>query len=280
MREALVFGMSQIVTLTSDFGTRDSYVAAMKGVMLSIDGTLCLVDVSHGIAPQDVMEAAFVLQNAAWNFPDGTVHLVVIDPGVGTGRNAIAVEINNQYFVGADNGLFTLLNTTEGAFMPGQAVVLDKPEFWLQPEPSHTFHGRDVFAPVAAHVASGRKLAEVGSLTANIMKLRWALPFADRQGLQGWVVQVDHFGNCITNITRGSYRAHDANRVPKCYIGTAILEGLSITYDDAPAGEPVLLFGSSGHLEVAINRGNAARLLSIRKGDPINIVFSDLNGTD
>lgn len=243
--------------------------------MLSIDPSLILVDVSHEIGPQDVMEGAFVLQNAAWNYPESTVHLVVVDPGVGTGRNAIAAEINGQYFVGADNGLFTLLNTSDGDHFPGRAVVLDKPEFWRVPEPSNTFHGRDVFAPVAAHLGSGRTLEDVGTPTSNIMKLRWALPFADRQGLQGWIVQIDHFGNCITNITRGIYRAHDASRPPKCYVGTSILEGLHTTYDDAAAGEPMLLFGSSGYLEVAINRGNASRLLSIRKGDPINIVFSE-----
>jgi S-adenosylmethionine hydrolase len=267
--------LSQIVTLTSDFGIRDAYVAAMKGVMLSIDPSLRLVDVSHTIDPQDVMEGAFVLQNAAWNFPDGTVHLVVVDPGVGTGRNAIAAEINGQVFVGADNGLFTLLSTTDGPEFPGRAVVLDKPEFWRVPDPSNTFHGRDVFAPVAAHIAAGRSLEEVGTPTSNIMKLRWAVPFADRQGLQGWVVQIDHFGNCITNITRGIYRTHDALRAPKCYVGTTILEGLASTYDEAAAGQPILVFGSSGYLEVAINRGNASQLLSIRKGDPINIVFSE-----
>lgn len=267
--------MSHIVTLTSDFGIRDAYVAAMKGVMLSIDASLRLVDISHTIDAQDVMEGAFVLQNAAWNFPEGTVHLVVVDPGVGTGRNAIAAVVDGQTFVGADNGLFTLLNTTEGGHLPSRAVVLDKPDFWRVPDPSNTFHGRDVFAPVAAHIAAGRSLEEVGTPTSNIMKLRWALPFADHQGLQGWVVQIDHFGNCITNITRGIYQASDARRKPKCYVGTSILEGLATTYDEAPAGEPVLLFGSSGHLEVAINRGNASKLLSIRKGDPINIVFSD-----
>lgn len=268
--------LSHIVTLTSDFGIRDAYVAAMKGVMLSIDPTLRLVDVSHTITAQDVMEGAFVLQNAAWNFPSGTVHLVVIDPGVGTGRNAIAAEINGQIFVGPDNGLFTLLNPSDGSDQfAGSAVVLDRPEFWRVENPSSTFHGRDIFAPVAAHLASGTTLEQVGTPTSNVMKLRWALPFADRQGLQGWVVQIDHFGNCITNITRGIYRAHDSERRPKCYIGTSILEGLSTTYDEAPAGEPMMLFGSSGHLEVAVNRGNAAELLSIRKGDPINIVFSE-----
>ena len=246
----------------------------MKGVMLSIDPTIRLVDVSHSIAPQDVMEGAFVLRNAAWNFPPDTVHLVVIDPGVGTGRSAIAARIENQFFVGPDNGLFTLLGAGDESSIPQSTVVLDKPEFWRIPEPSSTFHGRDVFAPVAAYLASGAGLEDVGTPTSNIMKLRWALPFADRQGLQGWVVQVDHFGNCITNITHGMYYAHNGERSPKCYVGTSILEGLSNTYDEAPAGEPVLLFGSSGFLEVAINRGNASKLLSIRKGDPINIVFT------
>ncbi|HEY5564441.1 MAG TPA: SAM-dependent chlorinase/fluorinase [Rhodothermia bacterium] len=267
--------MSRIITLTSDFGNRDAYVATMKGVILSIDPSVRLIDISHEIAAQDVMEAAFVLQNAAWHFPDGTVHLVVVDPGVGTGRNALAVELNGQFFVGADNGLFTLLTSSNGESWPGRAVLLDRPEYWYTREPSSTFHGRDIFAAVAAHLASGRRLDDVGTPTKNVMRLRWATPFADDKGLQGWIVQVDHYGNCITNISRGVYHTYDRKRSPKCYVGTTILEGLCSTYDEAIAGEPILLFGSSGYLEVAINRGNAARLLSIRKGDPINIVFSE-----
>lgn len=247
----------------------------MKGVILSVDPTLRLVDISHEIAAQDVMEAAFVLQHAAWHFPEGTIHLVVVDPGVGTGRNALAVELNGQLFVGADNGLFTLLSSSNGEDWTGKAVLLDKPDFWYNRDPSSTFHGRDIFASVAAHLATGKSLEEVGTPTSNIMRLRWATPFADEKGLQGWIVQIDHYGNCITNISRTVYQAHDRHRSPKCYVGTSILEGLSKTYDEATAGEPMLLFGSSGFLEVAINRGNAARLLSIRKGDPINIVFSD-----
>lgn len=247
----------------------------MKGVILSILPDARLVDISHEIAAQDVMEAAFVLQNAAWHFPEDTVHLVVVDPGVGTGRNALGVELNGQRFVGADNGLFTLLNTSNGEDWHGSAVLLDKPEFWYDPSPSSTFHGRDIFASVAAHLAGGKTLDDVGSRTSNVMRLRWATPFADEQGLQGWIVQVDHYGNCITNISRRVYETYDRARSPKCYVGTSILEGLCTTYDDATVGEPILLFGSSGYLEVAINRGNAARLLSIRKGDPINIVFSD-----
>jgi len=117
------FSVSRIITLTSDFGNRDAYVATMKGVILSIDPSVRLIDISHEIAAQDVMEAAFVLQNAAWHFPDGTVHLVVVDPGVGTGRNALAVELNGQFFVGADNGLFTLLTSSNGESWPGRAVA-------------------------------------------------------------------------------------------------------------------------------------------------------------
>lgn len=275
MAENLPISVSGIITLTSDFGNRDAYVATMKGVILSIGPTLRLVDISHEIGAQDVMEAAFVVQNAAWHFPKGTVHLVVVDPGVGTGRNALAAELNGQFFVGADNGLFTLLSSSNGEGWTGSAVLLDKPEYWYTPDPSSTFHGRDIFASVAAHLASGAKLEEVGTPTSNIMRLRWATPFADDQGLQGWIVQIDHYGNCITNISRNVYQNFDRHRSPKCYVGTSILEGLSRTYDDATAGEPILLFGSSGFLEVAINRGNAARLLSIRKGDPINIVFSE-----
>ena len=188
-----------LVTLTTDFGLRDAYVAAMKGVILSICPEARLVDVSHEVAPQDVMEAAFVLRQAVPYFPPEAVHLVVVDPGVGTARRPVALRHGGHRFVGPDNGLFALL--LDGA-APETLVGLDRPAFWRTEAPSTTFHGRDVFAPVAAHLAAGRRLAEVGTPAAALESLHWALPIADAQGLRGWVVHVDHFGNGITNIPR------------------------------------------------------------------------------
>ena len=262
----------RLLTLTTDFGLDDAYVAAMKGVALSIDAGLRLVDLSHGIGPQDVMGAAFVLREAAPFFPPGTVHLAVVDPGVGTERRALALRIGEQFFVGPDNGLFSLL--LDGV-QPDAIVVLDRPAFWRTPTPSATFHGRDIFAPAAAHLAAGRALAEIGSPTDEIKRLHWVQPLADDQGIRGWVVHVDRFGNAITNIPAALLAEHRGERSVKCYVGSTILAGVHRTYADVEAGEPVVLAGSSGLLEVGVRGGNAAQLLSIPNGGAVNVVFGD-----
>ncbi len=263
-----------LLTLTTDFGLDDAYVAAMKGVILSVDPTIRTVDVSHGIGAQDVMGAAFVLREAAPHFPPGTVHLAVVDPGVGTARRPIAAAVGGQVVVGPDNGLFSLL--LDGG-EPEAVVVLDRPEFWRTPEPSRTFHGRDIFAPVAAHLAAGRPLDEVGARTDGLQRLHWVQPRADAEGLQGWVAHIDRFGNAITNIPASLLVAHRAGRPLKCYVGSAILGGLHATYAEVEVGEPVVLVGSTGRLEVAVRDGDAAALLSIDKGSAVNVVFGDLD---
>ncbi|HEX7071725.1 MAG TPA: SAM-dependent chlorinase/fluorinase [Rhodothermales bacterium] len=262
--------MSRIITLTTDFGTRDAYVATMKGVMLGINPDATLVDVTHDVHHADVMEAAFSLRRTVPFFPEGSVHLVVVDPGVGTMRRAVALQHDGHFFVGPDNGLFPLLLGDHAQF---DAVELDRPEFWRSPNPSKTFHGRDIFAPIAAHLSLGEPLTHVGSRIDDLAPLHWALPIADEQGIQGWVVHVDHFGNCITNITREIFESGRDNRRVKCYVGTAILDGIHETYGSVAVGEPLLLFESTDHLEIAVSGGNAADLLGIRKGAPVNVLF-------
>lgn len=262
-----------LLTLTSDFGLADAYVAAMKGVILSIAPECRMVDISHGVAPQDVMGAAFVLRGAVPYFPEGTVHLAVVDPGVGSERRPIAARIDGQVFVGPDNGLFSLL-LASGA-EPEAVVVLDRPAYWRTAEPSRTFHGRDIFAPVAAHLAAGRTLDEVGSRAERLKRLHWVRPLADEQGLRGWVVHLDHFGNAVTNIPGALLAAHRDGRGTKCYVGSTILDGVHSAYSDVAEGEPLALVGSSGHLEISVNGGDAGRLLSIQKGSAVSIVFVD-----
>ncbi len=269
-----------VLTLTTDFGLDDAYLAAMKGVILSVAPDCRLVDVSHGIAAQDVMGAGFVLRGAVPYFPPGTVHLAVVDPGVGTERRPIAARIGGHTFVGPDNGLFSLLldpsaGPGQAAAEPEAVVVLDRPDFWRTPTPSATFHGRDVFAPVAAHLAAGRDLTEVGTPVEGLRRLHWVQPLADEQGIQGWVVHVDRFGNAVTNVPGELLAARLAGREFKCYVGSAILNGLHRTYADVDEGEPVALVGSSGLLEVSINGGDAAQLLSIQKGSAVDVVFAD-----
>ncbi len=268
----LIAPVPRTLTLTTDFGLRDAYVAAMKGVVLGICPDVRMVDVTHEIAPQDVMEAAFVLRGAAPHFPDGTVHLVVVDPGVGTCRRPVALRRGAHWFVGPDNGLFPLV--LDGA-APDEIVVLDEARFWRTGAPSATFHGRDIFAPAAAHLAAGTPLHVLGTPADALEPLRWALPITDEQGIQGWIVHVDHFGNCITNIPHDLLRRHRGGRSLTCYAGSAVLHHVRSTYGTVAQGEALLLVGSSGFLELAVNSGNAADLLDIRKGASVNVVFHD-----
>ncbi len=271
-----------VITITTDFGTEDAYVPAMKGTMLSICPQARLVDVTHEISPQDVMEAAFVLRSARPYFPEGAVHLVVVDPGVGTDRRAVALRAEGQWFVGPDNGVFPLV-LDQGS--PDMMVELDDPTYWRSASPSTTFHGRDIFAPAAAHLAEGQSVEEIGTPIDTLEPLRWARPSTASQTVQGWVVHVDHFGNCITNIRRStladaaeldaSEPSLDAFPPLKCYAGSTVLEDLHPTYGAVPEGDPLLLFGSTGHLEIAANGGNAAELLDIRKGDSIKLAFEE-----
>ncbi len=249
----------------------------MKGVILGINPDVRIVDITHHVSPHDVMEGAFILRSVVPHFPDGTVHLSVVDPGVGSDRRAIALQYMNQYFVGPDNGLFSLLLTGQPADL---IVELDLPKFWGDPVPSATFHGRDVFAPVAARLAGGLTLSSAGTPVSSIKALHWALPIADSQGIQGWVVHVDRFGNCITNIDRKLFDSHSKGRSFKCYAGSSIIASNSFTYGNVEAGEATVLFDSNDFLEIAIHRDSASSLLDIRKGAPVNILFIDEKGTE
>ncbi len=268
-----------IVTLTTDFGLADGYVAAMKGAMLRVAPEIRLVDVTHDVAAQDRMEAAFVLVQTVPFMPDGSVHLVVVDPGVGTDRRGIAARIRrpdgeHYLYVGPDNGIASLLASDADAGGTVEAVaVLDRPDIWRTPTPSVTFHGRDVFGPVAARLAMGARLADVGTLAdvpADAMTpLHWPLPIADAQGIAGMVLHVDRFGNCLTNIPRDAVDGRDLT----VYIGATVIRGVSHTYASVAEGEPVALFGSSGHLEVAVRGGDAACLLSLKRGAGVTLIF-------
>ena len=261
-----------IVTLTTDFGTSDGYVAAMKGTMLRINPYLHLVDVTHKIAAFDVMEAAFVLRQATPFYPEGTVHLAVIDPGVGSMRHGVALRHQGYYYVGPDNGMFALLL---GSSKPETMTILDDLGIYREVQPSRTFHGRDIFAPAAALLASGHPIDRLGSPADALRPLHWALPIDDDQGIRGWIVHVDHFGNCVTNIPQALLQQRVGQRKPKCYVGGEIVHGFSNTYSDVPKGESLLLLNSDGFLEIAINQGNAAELLQVHRGMPVNIVFTD-----
>lgn len=260
--------MSQIITLTSDFGLQDHYVSTMKAVILGIAPEVRLIDISHNIPPQDVMAGAWVVRNAADFFPPGTVHLVVVDPGVGTERKPVALEIKGQIFVGPDNGIFSLIADQQEY----KAAVLMAEEYWSDTR-SNTFHGRDVFAPVAAHLANGVPLEKLGDPIEKLITYRWATPIADKAGIQGWIVHIDRFGNLISNIPEDLIEKSINGRRVKIYIGNTILHEIVKSYAFVEDGEPAAYIGSSGMLEVAINKGNGSEMLGVKKGAQISIVL-------
>ena len=258
----------QILTLTTDFGYQDYYVGALKGVILGIAPDVRLVDISHAIPPQDIMAGAWVVQNATTLYPPGTVHLVVVDPGVGTKRKPVALKIDEHYFVGPDNGIFTLLTQAEDF----EAVELTKPVFW-HPGNSNTFHGRDIFAPVAAHLCNGVAFNKLGEPVDQLQTYRWATPISDKDGIQGWVIHIDTFGNLITNLSASIIEEVIGKEELKIYVGNTILTGIASTFGSVVADEPVAYIGSSGMLEIAINKGNAREMLGIKKGAQISLVL-------
>ena len=259
--------MPGIVTLTTDFGTRDSYVAQLKGVLLSQCADLRVHDLTHEIAPHDVVEGALFLAGAVPTFPAGTVHLAVVDPGVGGERRPVAVEVSGQRVVCPDNGLLTLLARAH----PIEAAHdLTDPQFRREPV-SATFEGRDVFAPAAAHLACGGTIADLGPPVSGLVELPLPEPDHTGNGIRGEVMHVDRFGNAITNVHASMLRTGlDRARVQAAGREVPLLR----TYADAATGEALALVGSSGYVEVAVREGSAAGALGLKRGSAVQVVAS------
>lgn len=260
--------MRNVITLTTDFGLKDYYVSAMKAVILGIAPDSRIVDISHDIPSQDIMAGSWILKNSAMLFPKGTVHTVVVDPGVGTKRDPIALRIGDQYFVGPDNGIFSLL-TEDHEY---EAVRLTKQQYWRE-EVSRTFHGRDIFAPAAAHLAAGVSLNDLGEPLDELVTYRWTVPIVDKDGIEGMVIHIDKYGNLITNITQSQIEEVVDGKNIKIYIGNTILENIEDTFGAVAEGEPVAYIGSSGMLEVGINKGDAEEMLSVQKGAQVSLIL-------
>ena len=255
--------MAAIVTLTTDFGAQDAFVGTMKGVILSRCPAAQLVDLTHEIPPQAIRTGALRLASAAPYFPAGTVHLVVVDPGVGGPRRPIAIEAGDQRFVGPDNGVLSLAAPST---RPGwRTVELTSQEHRLSPV-SNTFHGRDIFAPAAAHLAGGGTLDDLGPRISSIVEL--ALPLPERTGslVRGVVLDIDRFGNLITNIHSADLMDADIERI--C-VGPLRVDGLSAAYD--PGRAAVAVVDSDDRLEIAVPGGDAAGQHGIRLDDPVEV---------
>jgi S-adenosylmethionine hydrolase len=270
-----------LITLTTDFGTVDGYVGTMKGVILGIIPSVCLVDLTHEIAPQNVREAAFTLYTAYPFFPKYTVHLVVVDPGVGSARLPIAVHTPSGVFVGPDNGVFSYILLREQV---GAVTTLADSQYHL-PDSSQTFHGRDVFAPVAAHLAAGVPVDSLGPSVPDPVIFELPRLELTSASLVGEVQHIDRFGNIISSI--GCLVRDGADLVLKpafgdvsivrrynldgaeVLVGERQIAGICATYADVAIGKTLALIGSSGFLEIAIREGNAAKQLKVRPGDRV-----------
>ena len=246
-----------IITLLTDFGTSDGYVAAMKGVIAAIAPDARVDDAAHDIPPGDVAGAALALRRYWRLYPAGTVHVAVVDPGVGSDRRGIALEVDGRFLVGPDNGVFThVLREAERV----QAVSLESAEYF-RAEVSATFHGRDIFAPVAAHIARGVRLVSLGARITDPVQLPWPEPQRTADAVEGVVVHADRFGNLITNIP-GDWCARGST----VWLGERRIGPLFLTHADVAPGEPAALIGSAGFLEISVRDGSAAEVLAANRG--------------
>jgi len=253
-----------IITLTTDFGKEDGYVGAVKGVLLKINPRMEIIDITHEISCFNILEGALVLNSFYQFFPKGTVHLAVVDPGVGGERKGILIMTDNYFFIGPDNGIFSFIFEKEK--IRGM-VDLTNTKYFLQ-KPSSTFHARDIFAPVSAYLSLGVELEEFGSLTKECYKLKLPQPVYKKGYLKGEIIYIDRFGNLVSNISSDLLSEEKQIQIKICQ---RKIKHLSRFYTEEKEGKPVALIGSSNLLEIAVNQGNAQRLLKAKVGDKITV---------
>ncbi|MFQ6065210.1 MAG: S-adenosyl-l-methionine hydroxide adenosyltransferase family protein [Candidatus Bathyarchaeia archaeon] len=261
-----------VITLLSDFGLKDPYVAEMKAVILSICPEACIVDISHEIEKFDVRMGAFILASAAPYFPRGTVHVAVVDPGVGTERRPLLVETEWSFYVGPDNGLLMLSARRERI---RHVYNINNPQY-MRPQVSRTFHGRDIFAPAAAHLAKGLSPSEFGTEIHDYLLPKFAQPKLKRGEFLGEVLHIDGFGNIVTNISERDLEKIGARE--GCLLHVKFKDKvlglkLSSAYGMVPAGRALAIIGSGDLLEISVNQANASQIFEVKKGDSVNISY-------
>ena len=248
-----------LITLTTDFGIQDTFVGVMKGVILSIAPEAQVVDLCHEVPAHDVAAAATLLEDSYAYFPEGTIHMVVVDPGVGSDRAALAIRTQHFYFVGPDNGIFDLVLKKEHV---DKAVRLTNADFHLQLA-SKTFHGRDIFAPAAAQIAIGTALSRLGEPANGLAHANIPHPVPLGPGLELHVIRIDRFGNLITDLAKDQYKRWNPNAHPVVmHVGKSEILGIHKTYAEVALGKPLACFNSNGRLEIAVNGGRASYVLN------------------
>jgi len=257
-----------ILTLTSDFGLTDHYVAAMKGVILTICPQARIVDVSHGVRPFEIAEGAYLIAQAYPCFPRKTVHVVVVDPGVGTSRRPILLEAAGQYFVGPDNGVLSMIYSRE----KHKVRLISNDRYFRKPV-SRTFHGRDIFSPVAAHLAAGVPPSRMGKLIQDYLRPSFEKP--QRTGKRTWtgrILRIDRFGNIVTNFHESEFLELDRKNFSLA-IGPRQVGVMAHNYAECGPGELFLVVGSSGYLEVSVSQGSAAKAIGCETGAPAELTM-------
>ncbi|MFZ0389317.1 MAG: SAM-dependent chlorinase/fluorinase [Calditrichia bacterium] len=263
--------MSEVryVTLISDFGTEDGYVGAMKGIILNGASHARVVDVSHDIEAFNIRQAAFAVKNAAGHFPPGTIHIVVVDPGVGTARKPLVVQTSEYFFIGPDNGVFSFIYAQEGY----QAFEI-KPQVFGHPI-SSTFHGRDIFAPAAVKLLTAEPLSKFCEPAGEVVSFFEPLEKISDNEYELRVIHVDHFGNLILNLNREVWQRMAGNRTARIKLDRGFLVGIQDTFGSAPKGRLLILWDSSGYLQIAQNHGNASESLQIKTGHKLTLQLID-----
>lgn len=261
---------SHIITLMTDFGTNDHYVGVMKGVILNINPQVQITDITHTIPPQDIHGAAFLIDSAYHYFPTGTIHVIVVDPGVGSERRAIVCQTETSYFVCPDNGILTHILHNED---PIHIVAVENPSYFL-PQVSNTFHGRDIFAPVAAHLSQGVPIGDLGNPVTHPVQLPNPSPQITDTAIIGRIVWIDSFGNLVTNISHEILESLARRNSVVIHAGSAVINHLNRSYAESASGETLAIIGSSNRLEISINQGNASGILGLKRGDAITICMT------
>ena len=258
--------MTNFITLTTDFGINDSYVGQVKGMILNINPKASIVDITHQIPSWDILKGAFILNSFYKYFPKGTIHIVVVDPTVGSKRKALLIKTRDYFFVGPDNGVFSFIYENEKI---GEILNIENRKFFLS-RTSHTFHARDIFAPVAAYLSLGKRINQFGPKAKSCAKLKIPEPEVKKNSIKGEIVYIDNFGNLVTNIS-----GKHLNRFPKkkfsISMGNERINKISKSYSEAKPKEVLALMGSSNFLEISVREGRADKMLNKKVGHKLSL---------